>query len=657
MNIFLTFTILGLVMGASYAIAASGLVLTYATTRIFNVGHGATAMVMAFTYWELAYNQQMNQFLAVVLVVCVIAPVFGALLERWVIRRIADSTIGVTLVVTVAILVGLFGAAEKIWPPGDHTVQPFFAGHFLIIGQLHIKYNDLLTMALALIVGGALYVFLTFTRTGVAMRAAVDDKELLALHGGRPHRMSQIAWALGSSMAGLAGILLVSAHPSDLNYFALTLVVINSYAAAMAGRLTSLPKTFAGALILGLMQSYASGYFPTGPGWTGFREAIPAIFLLLMLLLMPQAQLRVGRLAGIPGVRTPSMQQVGVAAVVFVVVCAALGGSLSDVDVHRVALGIVLGILALSMVPLTGFSGYVSLAQFSFFGVGALVVAKSHSSSPIAVFAGVLLAAVVGILVALPSLRLQGLYLALSTIAFAQLMDVMVFQSPVFFNFGGSLTTKRLNLLGYTFVSDQSYILLSASVFAAVGAGVILVRRGRYGRVLIALRDSPAACATLGLNPRLARVAVFAGSAAIAGLGGGLYAGLEKQVGSTDFQLFNSLPLLLIAVCAGVTSVTGAAMAGFLLMALNSYPTVQPLLFLLVAAAAVGLGKQPNGIAGWIFGMFSGDRRDRGRLTAFGNVGARIGIGSPGLARSIAARSADSAGAPTPLESEASVNA
>ena len=114
-----------------------------------------------------------------------------------------------------------------------------------------------------------LWAFLTFTRLGVAMRAAVDDKELLALHGGRPNLMSSIAWAMGSALAALAGILLVSAQPSELNYISLTLLVVNSYAAAMAGRLTSLPRTFVGALVLGLLNAYASGYLPPAPAGPG----------------------------------------------------------------------------------------------------------------------------------------------------------------------------------------------------------------------------------------------------------------------------------------------------------------------------------------------------------------------------------------------------
>ncbi|GAA2012148.1 hypothetical protein GCM10009839_03030 [Catenulispora yoronensis] len=615
MNIFLTYTVLGFVIGASYAIAASGLVLTYATTRIFNVAHGATAMVMAFTYWELAYNQGLSNWLSVLIVVFVVAPLFGALLERWVIRRVAEAGVGVTLVVTCAVLVGLIGAAEKIWPPGVHQLTMFFPGHGVTVGKVHVMGNDLLTIGLAVVVGAVLYGFLTFTRTGVAMRAAVDDRELLALHGGRPNLMASLAWAMGSALAALAGILIVSAQPTQLNYVSLTLLVVNSYAAAMAGRLTSLPRTFAGSVVLGLLNAYASGYLWTGPGWTGFREAIPAIFLLLMLLLMPQARLRVGRLAGVPGVRTPELRRVGIAAVGLLGAVLVGNAVLSAVNVNRMALGLCFAILALSLVPLTGFSGYVSLAQFSFFGVGALTVAKTHSSAPTAVLLGAVLAAAAGVVVALPSLRLQGLYLALSTIAFAQIMDSMVFQNPSLGGFGGSLRTVRLEVFGVRFTSDRAYAVLAAVVFCVIGAVVIGVRRGRYGRVLIALRDSPAACATLGLNPRGARVAVFAGSAGIAGVGGGLYAGLENQVGSTNFQFFNSLPLLLIVMCAGVTSVSGALLGGMLLMALNSFPGVQGYLFLVLAGAAVGLGREPNGIVGWgfeVWGRVRGHRRGRG---------------------------------------------
>src|SRR5258708_38011265 len=97
----------------------------------------------------------------------------------------------------------------------------------------------------------------------------------------------------------------------------------------MAGRLTSRPPTFFGSLALGLLQSYATEVMPTTPGWVGFHEAIPAMFLLLMLLLMPQAQLRVGRLAGIPGVRTPELKKVGAAALVLILVTGVLGGGLS----------------------------------------------------------------------------------------------------------------------------------------------------------------------------------------------------------------------------------------------------------------------------------------------------------------------------------------
>jgi len=121
------------------------------------------------------------------------------------------------------------------------------------------------------------------------------------------------------------------------------------------------------------------------------------------------------------------------------------------------------------------------------------------------------------------------------------------------------------------------------------------------GRMLIAMRDSPAACGTLGLDMRWFRVGLFAASAGMAGLAGGLYAGLRQSVGAAEFQFFNSLPLLLLAVVLGVTSVTGAALGGTGLMLLYNFPEAQGVLFLILAVGAVLLGRNPNGLSIYLF--------------------------------------------------------
>ena len=208
---------------------------------------------------------------------------------------------------------------------------------------------------------------------------------------------------------------------------------------------------------------------------------------------------------------------------------------------------------------------------------------------------------------ALPVLRLTGLYLALSTLAFGQLMDKLVFQASFAFGFNGSLPAERLSVLGLPITDAGAYVVLMTIFFVLMGIALLLLRRGRLGRILIAMRDSPAACGTLGLNMRWFRVGLFGLSAGMAGLAGALFAGLRQTIAATDFQLFASLPLLLLAVVCGVTSVTGAAIGGVFLMLLpvlqSNYPGLAGLAFVVIGFGAVALGRDPNGMANLLFAL------------------------------------------------------
>ena len=140
-----------------------------------------------------------------------------------------------------------------------------------------ITAHQVLTIALSLVVAVGLYALLNRTRIGTAMRASVDNPELLKLFGGQPERVAALSWAIGTSLAALAGVLLVSTI--GLDYYALLLLVINAFAAAILGRLKNLPLTFVGAMSLGLLTSYASGYLPTEGLLNSVRNVVPALFL------------------------------------------------------------------------------------------------------------------------------------------------------------------------------------------------------------------------------------------------------------------------------------------------------------------------------------------------------------------------------------------
>lgn len=603
MTTFLAFTVFGLFSGAAYAIAASGLVLTYTTTRVFNIAHGALGMVMSFVFWDFSVRQGLPTWLALVLVLLVVAPAVGWFLQRFVTRGLGEGPVSVALVVTVGLLVGCIGFATQVWPPEARSVMPFFPTTSFEVGGIVVTGHQLLTIVLSAVTALGLYLLLNRTRVGTAMRASVDNPELLRLFGGKPDTAAALSWAIGVSLAGLAGVLLVS--QVGLDYYALTLLVINAYAAAMLGRLQSLPMTFAGAMVLGLATSYASGYLPTEGALNSVRNVIPALFLFLVIIAMPQAQLRIGQVKGIVSAPLPSMRKsLGWGAGLLLVV-ALLAGSFADSDLLLVGTAATYAMVMLSLVLLTGYGGHVSLAQLTFAGVGALAYAKLGEPNLYGLFLAAAIAAGVGALVALPVLRLTGLYLALSTMAFAYLMDKMLFQADFAFGFNGTLPAERMSVLGTTISSTGGYVMLMAVFFVLTALALLLLRRGPVGRLLVAMRDSPAACGTLGLDLRWFRVALFGLSAGMAGMAGALYAGLRQTIGAADFQFFNSLPLLLLAVVFGVTSVTGATLGGIGLMLLpvmqSDHPGIAGLIFAVIGFGAVLAGRDPNGLANHLF--------------------------------------------------------
>ncbi|WP_232678215.1 ABC transporter permease [Nocardioides sp. R-C-SC26] len=606
MDKFIAYALPGLFTGAAYAIAASGLVLTYTTTRVFNIAHGAFGMVMSFIFWDFSQRQGIPVWLSLILVLLVVAPLTGFVVQRFIARGLGDAPVSVSLVVTVGLFVGLIGLAQQVWEPEPRFVPPFWQDKSFEIGDSIITGHQVITILASIAVAVGLYFLLNRTRIGTAMRASVDNPELLRLFGGKPDTVAALSWAIGMSLSALAGILLVSVV--GLDYFQLTLLVINAYAAAMVGRLKSLPLTFIGAMALGLLDSFALGYIDPESWLADFRPVIPPLFLFAVIVLMPTAQLRIGQVKGIVSAPVPSLTRMAVSGAAFMAFVFVATAGMSEANLLRVGAAATYAIVMLSLVLLTGYGGYVSLSQLTFAGVGALAYAKLDEPNLYGLIVSTLIAGAVGALVALPTLRLTGLYLALSTLAFGVLMDKVVFQDEKAFGFGGALSADRMSVFGTTIGSTGNYVLLMAFFFVLCGIGVLILRRGVLGRMLVALRDSPAACGTLGLDARWFRVGLFGISAAVAGLAGALFAGLRGTIGAADFQYFNSLPLLLLAVVFGVTSVTGAALGGIGLMLL---PVLQAeevagvslggLMFVIIGFGAVFAGRDPNGLANLLF--------------------------------------------------------
>lgn len=579
------FTLFGIITGSVYAIAASGLVVTYTTSGIFNFAHGAIGMLAAFSYWQLRVDWGWPAPIALVVVLFILAPLFGAFLQVVIMRGLRGTSEIVRIVVPVAVMLFAINLANWIWDPNvSRSLRHFFGNSSGIdIGSVPVTYHELIALGVAIGIAVGLRIFLFQTRTGVSMRAVVDDEPLLQLNGGRPDLTSMLSWGIGSSLAAVAGVLITPIQGGSLNSTLLTLLVINAYAAAMFGRLRNLPLTFLGALVIGLANSYVNGYFPQDWTWrTNFRASIPMILLFIVLLALPQDRLRGAVVARTRERFTvPTMRSAVTWGAVLVVTVFMLSRIMEPAAINMLSYGIALSIVALSLVLLTGYAGEVNLGVMAFAGTAAVILYHygTTGSGPGArsqwygYVLAALVSAAVGAIVALPALRLRGLYLGLATAAFGVFMTNMVFNDTqprrlfgidfqIFPN--GTLNMPRLEIGPLDFKPNRPFLMLVTVVFTVIGIGLVALRRSAYGRQLAAMKDSPAACATLGLNTVRLKLSVFALSAAIAGFGGALLATQIGAVTKDRFEIFGSLTLFMLTVVGGIGFVSGGLMGGVL---------------------------------------------------------------------------------------------
>ena len=613
---FFKFLLIGVTTASIYAISATGLVVTYITSGVFNFAHGAVGMFLAFVYWEMRVHQGWPAPIALLLTLGVVAPLLGIGLDVIVMRRLLKgASVATKLVVTLALLLAFQGMAFAIWPIKQRRLPALWGERTVKIFGLNITWDQITIVLLAAGVAFGLRVLFRQTRLGVAMRAVVDNPELCAIKGLSPNRVTAASWALGSMLAGLAAILIAPGLALEVNN--LSLLVVAAYVAAVVGRLQSLPATFVGALILGISQSLLIGIFDqTNEFVRNLKPSMPFVLLAIALLVRPEKRLpeKATTHAEPEPPRARTTWSVGAAGVI---VALLISGSLSQFQLIVGAKALVFACVALSLVVLTGLSGQVSLMQLAFVGIGAVVLGKIGTGLPypVAVLVAGLVAGVLGCIVALPVIRLRGIYLALSTLAFAILMDSLVFGNSSLLGGGETIAVPRPSLFGLKFASERSMFVLAAAAVTVFANVFLIVRRRPFGRMLAALRDAPNACQMIGMNLTAVKLRIFGLSAFLAGVAGALLGSLQVRVGALDFLYFRSLTVLLVATIFGISSVSGALLGAFFFVLLPEVlrtvttssggggsagsQAFQPLIIGLLAMA---VARHPEGIAGQIRG-------------------------------------------------------
>ncbi|MHB1710585.1 MAG: ABC transporter permease subunit, partial [Acidimicrobiales bacterium] len=446
-----------------------------------------------------------------------------------------------------------------------------------------------------------------------------DLADMVGVHGDHVRRM---AWILSTMFAALVGILISPSQGLDVNE--LVLVVIYAFAPAVLGRMVSLPLAYIGGLGLGVVVSLLSKYSNSGTA-ADVEAALPYLALFALLVILgsrlkevgaSSRRLAVSAHAGAAGAgRAPAARRrvhraarwrggldrnlalgLGGLGLAVLVPLAVPGPRLIDIT-----FAFVYALIALTLVVLTGWAGQISLAQFSFVGVGAFTAGHLSGAHGqhflLAVVVGMAIAVPLGILVGLPSLRLSGLYLALATLAFALIMDDIVFnRSDVSGGLTG-ITVPRPRIFGISFAGRAGFYELVVAAFGVAAIGAYALRSGPIGRRLHILRDSPLAASTLGVNLTVTKLVVFAACGMVASLGGALYGSLQQAITPIDFMWSTSLALLLLVVLGGRSVISGALIAGAVygIQQLPIPASVGGIIPLAIAAGVVALAQEPEG--------------------------------------------------------------
>lgn len=568
MSDYLPFLVFGIVSGSVYGLSAMGLVLTYKTSGILNFGQGGVTAVAAFLYYDLT-RHSVPVPLAIILVVLVFGALAGVVLEV-VARLLARTSTANRVVGTVGLL--LFCQSIIVVRYGGAAL-PFDGflpqGGFTVSGTL-IRADQVITAVIALVAAIAIFGFFRWTRIGTEMRAVVDDPDLLDLTGRDPVKVRRTAWIIGSVFAAASGLLI--APTSNLDSILLTLLVVQAFGAAAIGRFTSLPLAYLGGLLLGLLTSFAPKFAPSTTVFQGLPLAIPFLLLVVVLLVTPRSKLReVGRsvLSAAPArPRLTMSQMLGAGGVSLAAL--ALVPVLVDAKLIIWSQGLTYVILFLSLSLLVRLSGQVSLCHIAFQAVGAAVM--THLGGVpwlLAVLIAGLAAVPLGVIVALPAVRLAGLFLAVTTLGLGILMQYLGYATPPLFGTDLGRLASRPGILGLS--GDTGYYFVLLAFVAATVVLVVSIERSRMGRLLRGLADSPTALVTMGAGINGLRVLVFCLSAFIASVSGALLAPLFGVIDATRFGWLNSLVVLTVLVIAGRSIIVAPFVAAALIQVVPGY--------------------------------------------------------------------------------------
>ncbi len=592
----------GLGIGSIAALAGLGLLVTYRFTGVFNLAFGAIAMATAYLLWQQVHVWHWPIGLAAPLDLLVICPLFGVLLERSVFRPLQrrGASTAEQLVASLGVLIVLLGMATVIWGAQARLDAPSIVPYrqLRLSGRLQVPLSTVVDLGVIVMVGLALVIG-QHTRLGLEVRAVVERRSLAELAGLRVNRVAALGWAIGCALAGIAGVLM--APTMRLQPQGLTLVMLETMAVVVVARLTSPLWAIASALLIGVGQAELTRVRVNGSAEAlldALKSNLFVVVLLLALLMLRRLDERAAPDAGLAARLPTARGRVEARAWWLLPALTLTVPVLLSAQDRRTALAVpALAIVLVSVVVVSGYGGQISLGQAGFAGLGALVAGRLAAGTipglprvpgALVLVLVPLLVLPVGLLMGWPAIRRRGLFLALTTFAFAVTISRFVFDQP-------AITTGVVVHPPDAFGSDNNFYVLE---LLCLGIALVLVHNlhtGRLGRALTAVRDDEMGAQASGIDVRFLKLLVLAASAALAALGGALLAMGSRAFDPSAFDPILGLIWFAVVVVFGVDSASGAVIGAGMLVALDAgAPSGTSIL--VIGVAALFLGRLPGGL-------------------------------------------------------------
>ncbi|HZS15221.1 MAG TPA: branched-chain amino acid ABC transporter permease/ATP-binding protein [Candidatus Dormibacteraeota bacterium] len=573
MSEYLPFIIVGIATGAVYALAGVGLVLTYKTSGIFNLAHGALGTAAAYLFYTLHVQHGVAWPLAAAISVLVLGPILGIGFERFG-RSLSRTTVVWRIASTAAILISIEALFTILYGTSELTFGHFLPNETFTIFGAGATWEQLIVVLISIVATLGLSVYFRVTRTGKAMRAVVDDPDLLDLAGTNPVAVRRWAWIIGCAFATLSGLLL--APDVELDPTVLTLLIVQAFGAAAIGGFSSIPMTWAGGIGIGIVAALISKVGPSGSILAGLSPSLPFVVLFLVLVFSPRTRLLikdVGILRRPITWKAPARSQWAFGGIVLAVFLAAPAFAGFNLSQWTLALTDVIMFLSLGLLLRT--SGQVSLCQVAFAAIGAAYFSKlavdAHVPWMLALLICGLVVVPVGALLAIPAIRFSGLYLALATFGFGVLLQDMFYNTDYMFGFGGNGVTVPLPAPGSWFSTDAGYYYLVLGITVALALLTVLLVRSRLGRLLSGISDSRLALSVQGTSVTVTLVVVFCISAFMAAISGALGAAVLTNVGGDNYSPLISLTFVAMVMILPGTAPWYAIVGGLSLALLPIY--------------------------------------------------------------------------------------